>query len=117
MKKLIASLLVALAAMTALPAAAETFTIKNNAAYNLEIKWRNWKNNYGVHEFDDFLLAGQERTFDSADVAWVKVRAHVPGYGFNHKSLVAGKTHYRLDAYGTATIFNPPNFVWNKIEG
>ena len=114
MKKLLASLLVALAAMTALPAAAETFTIKNNAAYNLEIQWRQWQNNYGEHVFDDFLLAGQERTFDSADVAWVKVRAHVPGYGWNHRNLVAGDTHYVLDAYGTATIFNPPQFYWGK---
>ena len=114
MKKLPASLLVVLAAMSALPAAAEKFTIHNKAAYNLEIKWRNWQNNYGVHEFDDFLLAGQSRTFDSKDVAWVKVRAHVPGYGWNHRNLVAGDTHYVLDAYGTATIFNPPQFYWGK---
>ena len=109
MKNLIASLLLAI---IALPVAADSITINNRAAYNVEVQWRTWHLGYEGNVEDTFILAGQSKTLSYEEASWVKVRANIPGYGWNHVDLDDGEIHHVLDTYGTATIFNPPKFYW-----
>ena len=109
MKNLIVSLLLAI---IALPVAADSITVNNRAAYDIEIKWRTWHLGWEGREDVTTLHAGQSKTLAYEDASWVKVRADIPGYGWNHVDLTDGNKNHTLDAYGTATIFNPPKFYW-----
>ena len=88
----------------------DTFQIMNNGAYDVKIEYRRTTNNYGVWEFSETLHSGGSWMRDAEDIAWVRYRTDVPGYGWHEKihlnhsgSFNKRETvHHQVDTYGIA---------------